>query len=253
MTGGPTHRDSARQTARKKKRGLSTPGSAARTPDEPVKKRIDYDSPSADTPMGEDKDEDDDSQDIVGSSQASDGVRTPLYPRPKKIDFSHYASQHSEPDVEPASRLFQSNAPPAPPASQSSVFGGTIDRGTPTYSQRYSSYAFSQDEMDFLTPLDQPVMHLSHPTTPSPLKKRHRRSTSVDLIRDEEVQHITHDMTHMEVRRAGQPLPSISTDSLPSPVAQEPGDLLSPPVDVAMLGTSAFIANGKRKLVRPPR
>lgn len=215
-----------------------------------MQKRIDYDSPSADTPMGEDHAEDDDSQDIVGSSQASDAARTPLHPRPKKIDFSHYASQRSEPDVEPAGRLFQ---PGAPASQTTSVFGGTVDRGTPSYSQRYGGYAFSQDEMDFLTPLDQPVVHLSAPTTPSPLKKRHRRSPSVDVLRDGDVQQVTHDMTHMEVRRAGQPLPSISTDSLPSPVAQDPAELLSPPIDAAALGSSAFIANGKRKLARPPR
>lgn len=233
-------RDSGRRTARKKKRRLSTP-IGARTPTAdgtPVTKRIDYGSP------GSDGMEDDDSQDIVGSSQVSEGGRSSIgggFPRPKKIDFGHYAVATSEPDVEPVER------------ETPVIYGGPPEsQGTPSHSQHYGG--FSQDEMDFLTPLDQPVMHLSHPTTPSPLKKRHRRSSSADLAPNDEVQTLAHDMTHMDVvRHARHPPPSFSGDSMPSPMDADPDTLFSPPADVALLGTSAFIANGKRKLARPPR
>lgn len=239
-------RDSGKLTARKKKRALVTTPVALRTPvanssqgSDGVAKRISYDSP-LDTPMQnadkQEQQEDEDSQGFVGSSQPS----TPFtYPRAKKIDFSHYESQSGEPDVEPASRA-QLMTP-----THGAVFGGGIDHGTPGFSQRNSAY--SQDDMDFLTPLDQPVMHLSHPTTPSPLKKRHRRSSSADM-RDEDVQRVTNDMT--DVRLARNPPPSFSTDSMPSPMA--PDVTLSPAPDSTPL-VSSFLANGKRKLPRPPR
>uniref|UniRef100_M4C5V5 Protein kinase domain-containing protein n=1 Tax=Hyaloperonospora arabidopsidis (strain Emoy2) TaxID=559515 RepID=M4C5V5_HYAAE len=66
----------------------------------------------------------------------------------------------------------------------------------------------SQDDLDFLTPRDQPVIPLSNPNTPSPLKKRARLESDVESIPEEPVQNLTQDMTHMDVRQVKRGPPS---------------------------------------------
>lgn len=179
------------------------PKRTAAQEDEAVTKRIDYDSSDME-----------DSPGLVPSSQNSDmdtpkPARTPstaaVTPNPtKRIDFRVRSGQQSseEPDGEPStpSVVVAGGRYGRPPSgfSQSSFVDYHPDSmgaapSTPGFGRMYS-----QDDMDFLTPMDQPVMHLSHPTTPSPLKKRARRSDSIELIR-EEVQNLTQDMTHMDV------------------------------------------------------
>lgn len=180
------------------------PKNATAQEDEAITKRIDYDSSDME-----------DSPGLVPSSQNSDvDARTPsaaVTPNPtKRIDFRVLSGQQSseEPDGEPSTpsvvvpggRYATTRVNGRPPSgfSQSSFMDYHPDSmgvapSTPGFGRMYS-----QDDMDFLTPLDQPVMHLSHPTTPSPLKKRARRSDSIELIR-EEVQNLTQDMTHMDV------------------------------------------------------
>ncbi|RLN90170.1 hypothetical protein BBJ28_00011772, partial [Nothophytophthora sp. Chile5] len=165
--------------------------------DEPVRKRIDYDTM-----------DDESSQETThAASQNSDSGRAFMHhPKPKKIDFTVCSSQRSEPDIEPTDMHTPARFG-LPPTSQS-AFGDRL--ATPSYSQMHS---YSQDDMDFLTPRDQPVIPLSNPTTPSPLKKRQRLSSDADLIRAEEVQNLTQDMTHMEVRQARRGPPSFSSQS----------------------------------------
>uniref|UniRef100_K3X147 Protein kinase domain-containing protein n=1 Tax=Globisporangium ultimum (strain ATCC 200006 / CBS 805.95 / DAOM BR144) TaxID=431595 RepID=K3X147_GLOUD len=209
--------DIVRETARKKREPVVAKR-LAKVDAEPVTKRIDYDSSSSSGMQ--DDDDDSSSNDGISASQSSDGVafnKTPRpHPKPKKIDFSFASSQRSEPDGEPneiASGRFGHSV-----VSSQQPPGFLENLSAPHFSQ----HMYSQDDMDFLTPMDQPVMHLSHPTTPSPLKKRQRRDdgsiNNVDMIREEEVQNLTQDMTHMDVcHRLGVPPPSFSTDSMPSP------------------------------------
>ncbi|TMW56888.1 hypothetical protein Poli38472_002813 [Pythium oligandrum] len=166
-TGAGTH------AGGRKRRSLT---SAYSLENEPLKKRIDYDAMSQDSDFN---------NSLSQGSEASHG-RT----KPKRIDFGGIcpSSQRSEPDIEPAQDVVVVE-PYARQLSQSHYYGRM----------------FSQDDFDFCTPQDQPVMHLSHPTTPSPMKKRQRRSLDVEMIQEEEVQNLTQDMTHMEV----QPVPSV--------------------------------------------
>ncbi|RHY77180.1 hypothetical protein DYB34_003291 [Aphanomyces astaci] len=76
---------------------------------------------------------------------------------PKRISFS--PSQCSEPDGEPAC---DDDSQQQHPWSE--------DFAPPSFSQLYSQQSFC----DFSTPQDQPVVHMSHPRTPSPIKKRPR-------------------------------------------------------------------------------
>ncbi|TYZ63341.1 hypothetical protein PybrP1_012880 [[Pythium] brassicae (nom. inval.)] len=196
--------DIVRETTRKKRE----PAAASRLTSEdvaPVTKRIDYDSSSSGM------EDEESSEDPSVASQASEPQQPrqhPPHPKPKKIDFS---SQRSEPDGEPYE---------IPGAARSVVSSQQFldNLSAPPFDRMYS-----QDEMDFLTPMDQPVLPLSHPTTPSPLKKRQRRNEAgdfVDQIREEEVQNLTQDMTHMDVchhLNSVPPPPSFSSDSMPSP------------------------------------
>lgn len=173
-----------------------------------IQKRINYDV----------MDDESSEEPAFFASQTSDsGTRSK--PRPKKIDFTGCSSQRSEPDYEPAHTT---------PIRFGLPFTGqgcyTPRRATPL--QQYS-----QDSMDFLTPRDQPVIPLSNPTTPSPLKKRPRISEEVDVIQEEQVQNLTQDMTHMEMRHAQKDLPSFSS--------QSSMDMSSPNVDVAVNATRA--------------
>ncbi|KAG6967192.1 hypothetical protein JG687_00004406 [Phytophthora cactorum] len=154
----------------------------------PIQKRIDYDvmdDESSEEPM------------LLASQSSDSGARRP---RPKKIDFTGCSSQRSEPDFEPTHTPVRFGLPPT---SQ-----GYYTPGMATPMQQYS-----QDDMDFLTPRDQPVIPLSNPTTPSPLKKRPRLSSGEDMIQEEQVQNLTQDMTHMDVRHARKGLPSFSSQS----------------------------------------
>lgn len=227
-----------RETARKK-REPSTANRIANTDFEPVTKRIDYDSDSSGMV-------DDESSEANSASQNSEVAFNPHTPKPKKIDFS---SQRSEPDGEPIEVY---GGGPYGRSVVSSQQGSFLENlSAPHYGRMYS-----QDDMDFLTPLDQPVMHLSHPTTPSPLKKRQRRNEEdddndlfgVDRIREEEVQNLTQDMTHMDVchRMGVQPPPSFSSDSMPSP-----RHFLPPtPHKFAETPSKSFLP-GKRRKSRP--
>ncbi|CAH0492589.1 unnamed protein product [Peronospora farinosa] len=153
--------------------------------DEPIQKRINYDM------MDEESSEEPLLQCI---SQNSDSGRRP---KPKKIDFTACSSsQRSEPDLEPMHTPVRFGVP----LTNQSCY-------TPMHQ-------YSQDEMDFLTPRDQPVIPLSNPTTPSPLKKRPRLNSQVELIQEEPVQNLTQDMTHMDVRhvRKGRPSSQTSID-----------------------------------------
>ena len=149
--------------------------------DEPIQKRIDYDimdDESSEEPL------------LQCVSQNSDAGRRP---KPKKIDFTACSSsQRSEPDLEPM------HTP--------------VRFGLPFTAQNCYTpmHPTSQDDMDFLTPRDQPVIPLSNPTTPSPLKKRPRLNSQVELIQEEPVQNLTQDMIQMDVRHVRKGLPSFS-------------------------------------------
>lgn len=193
-----------RETTRKKREPAAA-SRMSRADVAPVTKRIDYDSSSS----GMDEDESSEGNSASQTSETAAAAPSPptshLHPKPKKIDFS---SQRSEPDGEPYE---------IPGAGRSVV---SSQQFLENLSAPHFDRMYSQDDMDFLTPMDQPVMHLSHPTTPSPLKKRQRRNDDfVDRIREEEVQNLTQDMTHMDVRHplGLQPPPSFSSDSMPSP------------------------------------
>eukprot|EP00644_Phytophthora_capsici_P008304 jgi/Phyca11/528054/estExt2_fgenesh1_pm.C_PHYCAscaffold_260046 len=152
-----------------------------------IQKRIDYDvidDESSEEPM------------LLASQGSESGNKRP---RPKKIDFTACSSQRSEPDLEPTHTPVRFGLPPT---SQ-----GYYTPGMATPMQQYS-----QDDMDFLTPRDQPVIPLSNPTTPSPLKKRPRLNSG-DIVQEEQVQNLTQDMTHMEVRHARKGLPTFSSQS----------------------------------------
>ncbi|GMF41944.1 unnamed protein product [Phytophthora fragariaefolia] len=149
----------------------------------PVQKRIDYDV-----------------MDDESSEEPVPAAPLGLRPRPKKIDFTACSSQRSEPDWEPAHTPVRFGLPPT---SQ-----GSYTPGLATPMQQCS-----QDELDFLTPRDQPVIPLSNPTTPSPLKKRPRLNSGADVVQEEQVQDLTQDMTHMEVRHARSGPPSFSSQS----------------------------------------
>ncbi|GLE06900.1 hypothetical protein PINS_up016569 [Pythium insidiosum] len=163
----------------RKKRTLTTNASLE---NEPVKKRIDYDCLD-----GEESSE---------GTQSHDSMLTP-----KRIDFGGLcpSSQRSEPDVEPAAMNSTT-----PVARHSVVLSDPYSRSLSQSSGYFGggNGMFSQDDMDFCTPLDQPVVPLSHPTTPSPIKKRQRRGHNPQFIQEEEVQTITQDMTHMDVAAA---------------------------------------------------
>lgn len=201
-----------RETARKK-RGPSAANRIANVDVEPVTKRIDYDSDSSGMM-------DDESSEANSASQSSDVAFAHAHtPKPKKIDFS---SQRSEPDGEPIEIYGGGPYGRSVVSSQQGTFLENLS------APHFGAPMYSQDDMDFLTPLDQPVMHLSHPSTPSPLKKRQRRNEEgddnsdlfgVDRIREEEVQNLTQDMD-VCMRMGGgvlQPPPSFSSDSVPSP------------------------------------
>lgn len=60
----------------------------------------------------------------------------------------------------------------------------------------------SQDDFeDFLTPQDQPVLHLSNPNSPSPLKKRYRLNVNGmdNRNQEEDIHHLTQDMVVLDV------------------------------------------------------
>ncbi|KAG6584772.1 WEE protein kinase [Phytophthora cinnamomi] len=192
--------DSRRKAGRKARRSLeaSAKGSSFSAAAEdmedepvPVQKRIDYDvmdDESSEEPVP------------VASQSQSLGLR----PRPKKIDFTACSSQRSEPDWEPPNSAHTPVRFGLPPTSQ-----GCYTPGMATPMQQQCS----QDDMDFLTPRDQPVIPLSNPTTPSPLKKRPRLSSGADMVQEEQVQTLTQDMTHMDVRHARRGPPSFSSQS----------------------------------------
>ncbi|KAH7469048.1 hypothetical protein PRIC1_013787 [Phytophthora ramorum] len=171
--------------------------------DEPVQKRIDYDI----------MDDESSEEPILAASQSSD--------RPKKSDFS---SQRSEPDWEPTHTPVRFGLPPT---SQGCY--------TPQMHQ------FSQDDMDFLTPRDQPVIPLSNPTTPSPLKKRPRLNSGADVVQEEQVQNLTQDMTHMDVRHARKGPPSFSSQS-----SMDTGSPLKKRVNVVVNNAKRPRPNGER-------
>ncbi|TDH68165.1 hypothetical protein CCR75_008964 [Bremia lactucae] len=153
-----------------------------------IQKCIDYDVI--------DDDSSEESMLLTSRGRVSKGRR----PRPKKIDFTACSSQRSEPDYEPTHTPLRFGLPPT-------------SQGYPTPGKATPVHQYSQDDMDFLTPRDQPVLSLSNPTTPSPLKKRPRLSTEVDIIQEEQVQNLTQDMTYMDVRRNRKGLPIFSSQS----------------------------------------
>ncbi|GMF13552.1 unnamed protein product [Phytophthora lilii] len=171
---GPARQRKARRSLEASAKGNSF-AAAAEDDDEPVQKRIDYDV------MDDVMDDESSEEQVAG---------------PKRIDFTACSSQRSEPDLEPAHTPVRFGLPPT---SQGCY--------TPMHQQ------FSQDDMDFLTPRDQPVIPLSNPTTPSPLKKRPRLGSGADVVQEEQVQNLTHDMTHMDVRHARRGPPSFSSQS----------------------------------------
>jgi hypothetical protein len=168
----------ARRSLEASAKGSSFSQAAMEDEDEPmtVQKRIDYDV----------MDDESSEEPMLGASQG---------PRPKKIDFTGCSSQRSEPDLEPQHTPVRFGLPPT-------------SQGCYTPMHQYS-----QDDMDFLTPRDQPVVPLSNPTTPSPLKKRPRLNSGADVVQEEQVQNLTQDMTHMDVRHARRGPPSFSSQS----------------------------------------
>ncbi|CAI5725599.1 unnamed protein product [Hyaloperonospora brassicae] len=144
--------------------------------DECLPKRIDYDD------VGDD---DDDSSDGTLSRAIRD--RTPLT---SALCRGTCSQRSTEPDVEPTTVRT-----PVRATSRNSF-------------QTPLQLSHRQDELDFLTPRDQPVIPLSNPTTPSPMKKRARLESPVELIPEEHVQNLTQDLTHMDVRQAARGPPS---------------------------------------------
>ncbi|KAJ0411244.1 hypothetical protein ATCC90586_004160 [Pythium insidiosum] len=198
----------------RKKRSITTNASLE---NEPVKKRIDYDCLDGDE-----------------SSEGTQGHDSML--TPKRIDFGGLcpSSQRSEPDVEPVAM----NSVPA--SRHSVVLADPFSRSLSQSSGYFGggNGMFSQDDMDFCTPLDQPVVPLSHPTTPSPIKKRQRRNHNPQFIQEEEVQNITQDMTHMDVATAKAARVAASVnDALLSP------DATMRDVDTAAMDTSALVTS----------
>lgn len=179
-----------------------------------VKKRIDYDTSDSEAANDNSCESNEEDQATSQNSEMSDTL-----PQPKRIDFSMCSSQKSEPDGEPGETEAQSLPPRENPLFSKSASQVSFADGT-TFSTSSFNRMFSQDDFDFCTPQDQPVMHLSHPTTPSPIKKRHRRlNEGQQHAREVEVQNLTQDMTHMDVRaRLGPPsLSSTPSESGPSP------------------------------------
>nr|CCA13912.1 protein kinase putative [Albugo laibachii Nc14] len=156
-----------RKTTRKRAR-QSTEALRTEDFDGVVKKRIEYDTTS---------DSDESKSERNATSQSSeDAPMSPLTPTKIDLDDMKKASMSSEePDKEPFASKQKQRAPS--PKFYSEERSQLSPKSTVTIPTQSSlSRLYSQcDEVDFLTPQDQPVMHLSHPTTPSPLKKRHRR------------------------------------------------------------------------------
>lgn len=231
--GGSRESSGSLSTKRKKRSLVTTPS----LDDEPIKKRIDYDDASLD----------DESEDMLMSQTSEPSAASSSFSiKPKRIDFGGIcpSSQRSEPDIEPPNYEVVSAEPFARQASQGMYYGG------------YSGYGgggggmFSQDDLDFCTPADQPVMHLSHPTTPSPMKKRQRRShvVGVDLGSEEQVLNLTQDLTHVNVGR--QPGEPATTPLLASISSTDSNDmLLSTPQRV--LGLPAAVLPGTRRRPEP--
>jgi hypothetical protein len=233
----------------------SSSGSSRHDSQERIKKRIDYDDTSSLDENDEDEDDEEDMmEDALSLSENGEAAHSTPTPqpvkrapasslvslvRPKRIDFGGIcpSSQRSEPDVEPTNSTGSCVVETPGHQSDSVVRASSLSQSGSQYGGYggYSAYGggmFSQDDLDFCTPADQPVIHMSHPTTPSPLKKRPRRSfgdeddDAAHLIQ-EDVQNLTDDMTHMDVRklpgtemtgrvRGGQalaPLPSFSSSS----------------------------------------
>ncbi|KAL7682691.1 putative cGMP-dependent kinase, protein kinase-like domain superfamily [Plasmopara halstedii] len=153
-----------------------------------VQKRIDYDV----------MDDESSEEPIFFVSQSSDSG--PRRHRPIKIDFTGCSSQRSEPDLEPTHTPVRFG----PPSTKQGYY--TPGRATPLQQS-------SQDDMDFLTPRDQPVIPLSNPTTPSPLKKRSRLNEEVDVIQEEKVQNLTQEMDYMEMRHATKGFPCLNSQT----------------------------------------
>ncbi|ETV94468.1 WEE/WEE1 protein kinase, variant [Aphanomyces invadans] len=95
----------------------------------------------------------------VTYDDADDDAQTD-FTLPKRISFS--PSQCSEPDGEPSCDPDVASSQKQHPWSD--------DFAPPSFSQMYSQQSFC----DFSTPQDQPVVHMSHPRSPSPIKKRPR-------------------------------------------------------------------------------
>ena len=70
-------------------------------------------------------------------------------------------------------------------------------------SYRTSNPMPSQDEMDFLTPQDQPVLHITNPNSPSPLKKRYRPTRFLGDNMEDDMMNLTQEMVVLDVRSRG--------------------------------------------------
>jgi hypothetical protein len=192
----------------------------------PVKKKIEHDTSSSG--VMDDSDFHRESSDGNSASQSSDVSFT--LPKPKRIDFSMCCSQKSEPDLEPPelTETFHFRRADSQLSNSLDIPMSSIP---PSFSRMYS-----QDDIDFLTPQDQPVRHLSHPTTPSPLKKRHRLSPSAGLMYKDDVQNLTQDMIQMDVCATAEHTPASkgkdafdSRFSQASPIRHSPHPLLVRP------------------------
>ncbi|KAL0591624.1 hypothetical protein ABG067_001225 [Albugo candida] len=163
------------KTTRKRGRPSTERGNAEDF-DGVVKKRIEYDTTS---------DSDESKSERNATSQSSEDA--PVSPLSStKIEKISVGSE--EPDGEPfASKHCLKTSTSKICSEQRSQSSPKSTVSIPTQSSW--SRLYSQcDELDFLTPQDQPVMHLSHPTTPSPLKKRHRRDYNAsDSEQDEKM------------------------------------------------------------------
>ncbi|CAK4080389.1 unnamed protein product [Aphanomyces euteiches] len=117
-----------------------------------------------------------------------DESQTQDFARPKRISFS--PSQCSEPDHEPAAIEEESESQ----LSHNQQNHPWSQDFAPSFSQMYSQQSFC----DFSTPQDQPVVHMSHPRSPSPVKKRPRTLPTVRLMPFDETNPLVDNETNSE-------------------------------------------------------
>lgn len=109
------------------------------------------------------------------------------------IDSLNESSQRSS-DCKPAALSFDSLS------QESNISAATPYASFPV--ARLMNF-MSQDDMDFLTPQDQPVAHVMNPNSPSPLKKRYRPSRFRGECMEDDLVNLTQEMVVLDVKSGG--------------------------------------------------